>query len=471
MQIPHFDPVLQLPYYYPCNFPFIHEAMKRKGSESRFSLLANARMYGLPAISDTGNLRWYFSKLGYKEAIWSTTERKGLPDFEQGLKEIRARISEGELFLATGTSYFLPYCDDYMNPRYIEKHTEPGSRLYLVDHWIGVHGIYDDHLLVYDPVPAQFSGPVGREDFHGFWKGNVSIPELAEAGRREELLKYCTLEVEMEERLTPGTLKDAMRSTLATSAHEFLSGREVSEGERTFYFGHAASVRIKMNLQLAMTDAEKLQSVAVQVFDMRWSRYFLRDLLQDMAEVCGPEYASIHIEFGEIIKEWEQAHKLFRFRADKSVMNAEQLRLLDAFVNELIKREYRFYERVAALLQGVPLLGKRSAADGSPLPLPDEDMLLRIILEGCAEINATRHAKIPVELGLQAPLYGRDGNLDSLGLISLLAIIEQDILDGMGVELLLAEENALSDRSSPFRTIESLIDYIRDKLPKVLTAV
>ena len=127
MQVPLNEPLMEIPYYYPCNFPLIHEVLKRQGSLSSLSLLANSRLYGLPACSDAGLIKTYFNKLDYAESVWLMQGKNEAPSFEKGLETIRDRLGEGELFLATGSSYELPYCEDYHNPRYIGKLVEPGS--------------------------------------------------------------------------------------------------------------------------------------------------------------------------------------------------------------------------------------------------------------------------------------------------------------------------------------------------------
>ena len=57
-------------------------------------------------------------------------------------------------------------------------------------------------------------------------------------------------------------------------------------------------------------------------------------------------------------------------------------------------------------------------------------------------------------------LFGNNGQLDSLGLVSLLVIIEQNIEDEFDVSITIADERAMSQKHSPFRTIGTLVDYI-----------
>ena len=50
--------------------------------------------------------------------------------------------------------------------------------------------------------------------------------------------------------------------------------------------------------------------------------------------------------------------------------------------------------------------------------------------------------------------------MDSLGLVNLLVIIEQNIEDEFDVSVAIADEKAMSQKYSPFRTIGTLTNYI-----------
>jgi acyl carrier protein len=57
-------------------------------------------------------------------------------------------------------------------------------------------------------------------------------------------------------------------------------------------------------------------------------------------------------------------------------------------------------------------------------------------------------------------LLGSQSVLDSMHLVSLIITIEREVEDAFGVALTLADERALSMKASPFRSIQSLADYI-----------
>lgn len=89
------------------------------------------------------------------------------------------------------------------------------------------------------------------------------------------------------------------------------------------------------------------------------------------------------------------------------------------------------------------------------------------VSEGVVEIVARHAAQAVAEQGGQAPetigrdtaLFGEAGLLDSVGLVSLLLAVEEEVSGKFGVAVALADEKALSQKNSPFRTIGTLVDY------------
>jgi acyl carrier protein len=88
------------------------------------------------------------------------------------------------------------------------------------------------------------------------------------------------------------------------------------------------------------------------------------------------------------------------------------------------------------------------------------DKILALIIAAANDLNQKLENKIPIDRGVDAPLYGQEGVLDSLGLVSLLVSVEQSIEDQHHVKLTLADERAMSQKRSPFQTIGSLVEYV-----------
>ena len=82
--------------------------------------------------------------------------------------------------------------------------------------------------------------------------------------------------------------------------------------------------------------------------------------------------------------------------------------------------------------------------------------LLGLLTLHFEEINE----QIDLSEGEQTKLFGGDGILDSLGLVSYIVNVEEALEDEYGVSVILADEKAMSRRTSPFSRISYLVDYI-----------
>ena len=57
-------------------------------------------------------------------------------------------------------------------------------------------------------------------------------------------------------------------------------------------------------------------------------------------------------------------------------------------------------------------------------------------------------------------LFGAESELDSLGLVNIIVDIESAINEKFNVAISIVDEKAMSQKNSPFKTIQSLSDYI-----------
>lgn len=64
----------------------------------------------------------------------------------------------------------------------------------------------------------------------------------------------------------------------------------------------------------------------------------------------------------------------------------------------------------------------------------------------------------------ETKLYGTSGSLDSLSLVSLITDLEERVSDEFGKDVVLADEKAMSQKTSPFRNVETLTNYIQKLL-------
>ena len=69
-----------------------------------------------------------------------------------------------------------------------------------------------------------------------------------------------------------------------------------------------------------------------------------------------------------------------------------------------------------------------------------------------------------IELNLESKLFGGGGPLDSMALVNLLVDLEELIEEDYGLSVTLADEKAMSRRTSPFTRVKYLIEFIQEKI-------
>lgn len=93
---------------------------------------------------------------------------------------------------------------------------------------------------------------------------------------------------------------------------------------------------------------------------------------------------------------------------------------------------------------------------------PSQDDLLELVLATAREVLEDE-LEDPSDLDADSRLLG-DGGFDSIALVALVAALEEAIEDTFEVSVSLADDRALSQKNSPFRTFASLAGYARSLL-------
>ena len=86
--------------------------------------------------------------------------------------------------------------------------------------------------------------------------------------------------------------------------------------------------------------------------------------------------------------------------------------------------------------------------------------ILETIYDSIDELNEQLSNEQQLTKSTKTVLFGNNRQLDSLGLVNLLVIMEQNIEEEFDVSITIADERAISQKRSPFRTIDTLADYI-----------
>ncbi len=83
-----------------------------------------------------------------------------------------------------------------------------------------------------------------------------------------------------------------------------------------------------------------------------------------------------------------------------------------------------------------------------------------IVVTSLAEVFAQTGAAAAENVTGDTVLVGKDAVLDSLGVVSLIVEIEQRVEADHSVSVTLANDKAMSQRNSPFRTVAVLTDHL-----------
>ncbi|HEY0406496.1 MAG TPA: hypothetical protein VGC89_12265 [Pyrinomonadaceae bacterium] len=92
--------------------------------------------------------------------------------------------------------------------------------------------------------------------------------------------------------------------------------------------------------------------------------------------------------------------------------------------------------------------------------MSNQERILRAIYSAVDETNEQLPRGKTLDKSSDTILFGASGRLDSLGLVSFIVAVEQNIHDEFGVDITLADERAMSQQHSPFRSIRTLADYV-----------
>lgn len=90
----------------------------------------------------------------------------------------------------------------------------------------------------------------------------------------------------------------------------------------------------------------------------------------------------------------------------------------------------------------------------------DRSQIVNIIITALHNLNQEFEESERFQVHENMVLFGCESALDSMGLVSLVMDVELVLSEQYGVEVDLADERAMSMKNSPFRTVQSLADYI-----------
>lgn len=93
-----------------------------------------------------------------------------------------------------------------------------------------------------------------------------------------------------------------------------------------------------------------------------------------------------------------------------------------------------------------------------------QDKVTNIILSSLQERNEERSADQQFEVNKEIVLFGTDGVLDSLDLVSTIVDIETALAAEFNRKISLSDDRAMSAEPVPFTSVSTLTDYIMNVL-------
>jgi len=92
--------------------------------------------------------------------------------------------------------------------------------------------------------------------------------------------------------------------------------------------------------------------------------------------------------------------------------------------------------------------------------MAERSEVLKVVYAAIDEVNESLPADEQVPKDEGTILVDKSGGLDSLVLINLVGEIEDRVEDDFDASITIANEDAMSQENSPFKTVGSLVDYV-----------
>jgi acyl carrier protein len=91
----------------------------------------------------------------------------------------------------------------------------------------------------------------------------------------------------------------------------------------------------------------------------------------------------------------------------------------------------------------------------------DRAQVAQLIITSLRDVLSSSGSSVnPDEINEDTRLLGRSAVLDSMGLVTLIVDVEQQVEEQHGIALVLADERAMSQSRSPFLSVGTLADYV-----------
>jgi acyl carrier protein len=93
----------------------------------------------------------------------------------------------------------------------------------------------------------------------------------------------------------------------------------------------------------------------------------------------------------------------------------------------------------------------------------DQNKVESFVIEKITEFSDDNDIELNA-VGLETRLIGSSGVFDSMDLVNFIVELEENIEESFDIEISLADEKAMSRRTSPFVNVKSLSTYIIERI-------
>jgi acyl carrier protein len=107
----------------------------------------------------------------------------------------------------------------------------------------------------------------------------------------------------------------------------------------------------------------------------------------------------------------------------------------------------------------------KTTSTGRPLSLIStgsldlREEILQLVYAAIDDVNAQALTDTAIAKRVDTPLLGSDAAIDSLTFVNLIVALEEQIQAAFGRSVVLVDEDSMSLRDQPFRTVGSLAEY------------
>ena len=89
-----------------------------------------------------------------------------------------------------------------------------------------------------------------------------------------------------------------------------------------------------------------------------------------------------------------------------------------------------------------------------------QDAILATVFKALDNLNLERDPAHQIPVGVETVLFGLGSPLDSLALVSVISDVEVAVSDELGEAVCLTDDQALSQKVSPYTSVQTLVAYV-----------